>query len=158
MTLVLHEYVLSCANYFENALLLRKSTHPSSKCSLRRLERRRLSVCQSWSWEMSIPMHGRRKPLGKGSHLISFHQTMICLIHDSLSTFDNAYSKLISSLESGAQDHLVLADSLSSQVTDELKKLDRKHEEAKKKVSSAKLGIPAVWIWIGPSKYSSLKS
>lgn len=62
----------------------------------------------------------------------------------TLSTFDNAYSKLISSLESGAQDHLVLADSLSSQVTDELKKLDRKHEEAKKKVSSAKLGIPAV--------------
>lgn len=51
------------------------------------------------------------------------------------STFDNAYSKLLSSLENGAQDHFVLADSLSSQVNEELKKLDRKHDDAKKKVS-----------------------
>ncbi|KAF8526758.1 hypothetical protein JB92DRAFT_3087230 [Gautieria morchelliformis] len=50
-----------------------------------------------------------------------------------LSTFDGAYSKLLSSLESGAQDHFIFADALSSQVTEELKKLERKHEEAKKK-------------------------
>ncbi|KAF8588584.1 hypothetical protein K439DRAFT_1613424 [Ramaria rubella] len=50
-----------------------------------------------------------------------------------MSTFDNAYSKLLSSLENGAHDHMLLADSLSSQVLEDLKKLDRKNEEAKKK-------------------------
>jgi hypothetical protein len=51
------------------------------------------------------------------------------------STFDKAYSKLLSSLENGAQDHMILADSLASQVVDELKKLERRSEETKKKVS-----------------------
>ncbi|KAF8516330.1 hypothetical protein BU17DRAFT_76670 [Hysterangium stoloniferum] len=53
----------------------------------------------------------------------------------NISTLDNGYSKLLSSLENIAQDHLVLADSLSSQVVDELKKLERRGEETKKKQS-----------------------
>lgn len=85
---------------------------------------------------------------------------MMCLTHDFLSTFDHAYSKLISSLESEAQDHLILADSLSSQVMEELKKLDRKHEEAKKKVSYLLCDIKVTngMTMVGPSKCNSLKS
>lgn len=49
------------------------------------------------------------------------------------STFDVAYSKLVSSLENSAEDHIILADSLFSQVTDELEKLKRRGEEVGRK-------------------------
>lgn len=64
----------------------------------------------------------------------------LCFPNDSkydvygCSTFDNAYSKLLSSLENSAEDHIVLADSLSSQVMEDLKRLESKHEEARRKV------------------------
>ena len=57
------------------------------------------------------------------------------LVFGFQSTFDKAYSKLLTSLENGAQDHMILADSLGAQVVEEIKKLERKNEELKKQVS-----------------------
>ncbi|EIM85766.1 uncharacterized protein STEHIDRAFT_79768 [Stereum hirsutum FP-91666 SS1] len=51
----------------------------------------------------------------------------------SESTLDRAYSKIIGSIVESAQDHINLADALSSQVVDPLKSLERKHEENVKK-------------------------
>ncbi|THG97298.1 hypothetical protein EW026_g4673 [Hermanssonia centrifuga] len=49
------------------------------------------------------------------------------------STLDKAYSQLIASFEDSAQDHLLIADGLSSQVVDALKATEKRHEEAKKR-------------------------
>ena len=84
---------------------------------------------------MSLPSFGQKKQLGAGTNIIISRSIRQSHMSGMYSTFDNAYSKLLSSLENGAQDHFVLADSLSSQVNEELKKLDRKHDDAKKKVS-----------------------
>ncbi|EJC97857.1 uncharacterized protein FOMMEDRAFT_114603 [Fomitiporia mediterranea MF3/22] len=50
-----------------------------------------------------------------------------------MSTLDKAYSQLVSSLDSTAQDHSTLSDSLITQVADATKVLEKKHEDMKTK-------------------------
>lgn len=64
--------------------------------------------------------------------MIAQDERPLMLAHDS--TLDRAYSKIIGSIVESAQDHINLADALSSQVVDPLKSLERKHEENVKKV------------------------
>ncbi|KAI0771170.1 hypothetical protein BD413DRAFT_613282 [Trametes elegans] len=49
------------------------------------------------------------------------------------STLDKAYSQLITAMTDASQDHVNLADTLSSQVVEPLRATGRKHEETKKK-------------------------
>jgi hypothetical protein len=50
------------------------------------------------------------------------------------STLGRAYTELISSFSEAAQDHVNLADGLDAQVVNVLKLVEKRHEEAKKKV------------------------
>lgn len=50
------------------------------------------------------------------------------------STLGRAYTELINSFSESAQDHVNLADGLDAQVVNALKLMEKKHEEAKKKV------------------------
>ncbi|KZS91252.1 hypothetical protein SISNIDRAFT_479235 [Sistotremastrum niveocremeum HHB9708] len=52
------------------------------------------------------------------------------------STLDSAYSQLIASMESSSLDHVTLADALISQVSEDLRALERHHEESQKKQNS----------------------
>ena len=52
---------------------------------------------------------------------------------DVLSTLDRAYTQLLASMNDTAQDHVNLADALTSQVVEPLKATERKHEDTKKK-------------------------
>lgn len=51
-----------------------------------------------------------------------------------LSTLENAYSQVITSIESTAQDHSTLSDVLVAQVADAMKALEKKHGDMKAKV------------------------
>ncbi|KAF8895149.1 hypothetical protein BD779DRAFT_1797047 [Infundibulicybe gibba] len=51
----------------------------------------------------------------------------------ALYTLNSAYNKIIESLTNTAQDHMNIADALTSQVIDVLKAIERKNDEAKKK-------------------------
>jgi hypothetical protein len=50
------------------------------------------------------------------------------------STLGRAYTELINSFSESAQDHVNLADGLDAQVVNALKLVEKRHEEAKKKV------------------------
>lgn len=50
------------------------------------------------------------------------------------STLGNAYTQLIASFSESAQDHVNLADGLDTQVVNTLKLVEKRHEDAKKKV------------------------
>jgi len=52
----------------------------------------------------------------------------------SHSTLGRAYTELINSFSESAQDHVNLADGLDAQVVNALKLVEKRHEEAKKKV------------------------
>ena len=65
-----------------------------------------------------------RSPLRVNEHLTSI----------SFSTLNLAYDQIIASIADSAQDHINLADQLTSQVVEILKRVERKNEEAKKKV------------------------
>lgn len=58
------------------------------------------------------------------------------------STLGRAYTELINSFSESAQDHINLADGLDAQVVNVLKMMEKRHEEAKKKV--AVLGTTAL--------------
>lgn len=49
------------------------------------------------------------------------------------STLDKAYTQLIASLTASSQDHVNLADALTSQVIEPLKVTERKYEDSKKR-------------------------
>ena len=51
------------------------------------------------------------------------------------STLNVAYDQIIASIVDSAQNHIKLADEFNSQVVEVLKGVERKNEEAKKKVS-----------------------
>ena len=50
------------------------------------------------------------------------------------STLGRAYTELVNSFSESAQDHVNLADGLDAQVVNALKLVEKRHEEAKKKV------------------------
>ena len=50
------------------------------------------------------------------------------------STLGRAYTQLINSFSESAQDHVNLADGLDAQVVNVLKLVEKRHDEAKKKV------------------------
>jgi hypothetical protein len=50
------------------------------------------------------------------------------------STLGHAYTQLIASFSESAQDHVNLADGLDAQVVNTLKLVEKRHEDAKKKV------------------------
>jgi hypothetical protein len=50
------------------------------------------------------------------------------------SSLNAAYDEIMNSMVSTAQDHVNIADALTSQVVDVLKALEKKNEDAKKKV------------------------
>lgn len=50
------------------------------------------------------------------------------------STLGRAYTQLIDSFSESAQDHVNLADGLDAQVVNVLKLVEKRHDEAKKKV------------------------
>lgn len=52
------------------------------------------------------------------------------------STLGSAYDALINSIADATQDHLNIADALSSQVVEVLRIVERRSDDAKKKVSS----------------------
>lgn len=52
------------------------------------------------------------------------------------STLDAAYSRLITSIDESAQDHIIFADKITSEVVDATKLLGNKHDDMKKKVCS----------------------
>lgn len=54
--------------------------------------------------------------------------------HTCHSTLGRAYTQLINSFSESAQDHVNLADGLDAQVVNVLKLVEKRHEEAKKKV------------------------
>lgn len=58
----------------------------------------------------------------------------ITLILKHRSTLGRAYTELINSFSESAQDHVNLADGLDAQVVNVLKMVEKRHEEAKKKV------------------------
>lgn len=50
------------------------------------------------------------------------------------STINTAYSQIIGFVADSATHHILLADSLNSQVVEALRGVERRHEEIKKKV------------------------
>lgn len=58
------------------------------------------------------------------------HQLIQCFF----SSLNNAYDEIIESIAKAAKDHADIADIVTSQVTDVLKALERRNEDAKKKV------------------------
>ena len=50
------------------------------------------------------------------------------------STFANAYSQLIASLDNSSQDHQNLSESLNSLIVEASKVFEKRHEDMKKKV------------------------
>jgi len=50
------------------------------------------------------------------------------------STLNHAYSEILSSMSNSAQDHIDLAEALTTQVTEPLKAIERRNGEYKKKV------------------------
>lgn len=52
------------------------------------------------------------------------------------STVDTAYSQLIGAIADSAVDHIKLADAVGLQVADALKHVEKRHDDAKKKVGS----------------------
>jgi len=58
------------------------------------------------------------------------------------STLDAAYSQFITFMESSAQDHITLADAVTSQVVEPLKLLEVKQETANRKVSCRLYRLP----------------
>ena len=63
-----------------------------------------------------------------------------------ISTIDNAYNQVISSLDSTAQDHTNLSELLITQVADASKALEKKHEDMKKKVRNRLHWIVGFWM------------
>jgi hypothetical protein len=61
------------------------------------------------------------------------------LRYEQLSTLDNAYDALINSITDAAQDHLSIADALSSQVVEVLRAVEQRSDDAKKKVAYSAL-------------------
>ena len=59
-------------------------------------------------------------------------ENILILVHHS--TLGRAYTELINSFSESAQDHVNLADGLDAQVVNVLKMMEKRHEEAKKKV------------------------
>ena len=58
------------------------------------------------------------------------------------STLGQAYTQLIHSFSESAQDHINLADGLDAQVVNVLKLMEKRHEEAKKKVRALCTATP----------------
>jgi len=54
--------------------------------------------------------------------------------HAFKSTLDNAYDALINSISDVAQDHLSIAEAMSSQIIEVMQTLVKRNDEAKKKV------------------------
>lgn len=52
----------------------------------------------------------------------------------AFSTIENAYAQIITSMTLSAQDHVNISDTLTSQVIDVLKSVEKRGEETKKKV------------------------
>jgi len=63
------------------------------------------------------------------------------LMHHS--TLGRAYTQLIHSFSESAQDHINLADGLDAQVVNVLKLVEKRHEEAKKKVRAPNTTTPS---------------
>jgi len=59
------------------------------------------------------------------------------------STLGHAYTQLIHSFSESAQDHVNLADGLDAQVVNVLKLVEKRHEEAKKKVCALNTTTPS---------------
>ena len=59
------------------------------------------------------------------------------------STLGRAYTQLIHSFSESAQDHINLADGLDAQVVNVLKLVEKRHEEAKKKVCALNTTTPS---------------
>ncbi len=53
------------------------------------------------------------------------------------STLDSAYGAIVASIVNTAQDHINVADTLTTQVVDVLKAIEKKNEDLKKKVNAA---------------------
>jgi hypothetical protein len=58
------------------------------------------------------------------------------LIQVDTSTVDAAYSQVIGLIADSAQDHVKLADAIGAQVVEVLKSVEKRHDDAKKKVRS----------------------
>ncbi|KAG2123346.1 hypothetical protein BD769DRAFT_1471175 [Suillus cothurnatus] len=57
-------------------------------------------------------------------------------------TLNHAYSEILLSMSNSAQDHINLADALSSQITESLKVVERRNDDYKKKVPMSRKMIP----------------
>ena len=75
------------------------------------------------------------RSLVKGELQIVFENQRIFNVNILFSTLNVAYDQIITSIVDSAQNHIKLADELNSQVVEVLKEVERKNEEAKKKVS-----------------------
>ena len=64
-----------------------------------------------------------------------FYVIDVNIIHNIQSTLNVAYDQIITSIVDSAQDHIKLADEFNSQIVEVLKGVERKNEEARKKVS-----------------------
>lgn len=58
------------------------------------------------------------------------------------STLVNAYAQIITSMSKVAQDHVQLADTITTRVTEPLKALERQNEGLKRKVRAACCSLP----------------
>lgn len=120
------------ARFTRIASCLRKNMLRSSLRSQNALRIERRSAPRRSLSAMIRPLPGVRTLSDEGARSSTLgpdpvHQLYI------YSTLDNAYTQLISSLDSTAQDHSALSDQLTSQVVDTTKALEKKYEAMKTK-------------------------
>ena len=64
---------------------------------------------------------------------------LLAFAETSPSTLNSAYGELVESITNTAQDHVDVADALTTQVIEVLKVVERRNEDAQKKVRSCDL-------------------
>jgi hypothetical protein len=81
------------------------------------------------------PTKACTESINQQKHVLSSQFWLDTHISDG-STLNHAYSEILSSMSTAAQDHINLADALSSQITESLKAVERRNDDYKKKVPS----------------------
>ena len=74
------------------------------------------------------------------------------------STLNNAYNKIIKSTNDVAQDHIDLAETITTQVVEVLKVLERKNEDLKKKVGTLLSWMADITSFWSASKFNSFRN
>lgn len=135
-------FACSYATYINPEQHSNVNTRPSYWRCRRKPPSGRASAGRLSYWGTSQRKLGERTPSegGECSRLVNSLESPTWgseLIDESSlhhSTLDAAYTRLIGSIEESAQDHVVFADRIGTEIVEAAKLLGGKHEEMKKKV------------------------